>query len=190
MPFDDLEGYGRLGLLEARARFDPRHGVTFERFARYRVRGAVFDGLRQTGFLRRTEYAQLRAEAQAHDLLGEPVGDGPDGPSPAEDAKAVFGAITALATMYLTEGALLEEPPPDPCEAAEARADRANLRAQIRHLTDEEQVVLRAFYDLDDTGDSGAALARRMGLSRSQLARRHRRVLSRLRRLMGAEPDS
>lgn len=36
-----------LGLIEAADRYDPARGVEFRTFARHRVRGAVFDGLRQ-----------------------------------------------------------------------------------------------------------------------------------------------
>lgn len=36
-----------LGLIEATDRYDPARGVEFRTFARHRVRGAVFDGLRQ-----------------------------------------------------------------------------------------------------------------------------------------------
>lgn len=36
-----------LGLIEAADRYDPVRGVEFRTFARHRVRGAVFDGLRQ-----------------------------------------------------------------------------------------------------------------------------------------------
>ena len=53
------------GLLEAAERYDRRHGVTFQTFAYYRVRGAMFDGLRNMGWLPRHEYARLRFEERA-----------------------------------------------------------------------------------------------------------------------------
>src|SRR5258708_5017524 len=63
--FDDLYNYGMQGLLEAAERYDPRHGVTFQTFAYYRVRGAMFDGLRNMGWLPRHEYQRLRFEERA-----------------------------------------------------------------------------------------------------------------------------
>ncbi len=45
---EDLVSWGSLGLLEAARRFDPERGVPFARFARPRVRGAMFDGLRES----------------------------------------------------------------------------------------------------------------------------------------------
>ncbi|HSP07431.1 MAG TPA: sigma-70 family RNA polymerase sigma factor, partial [Acidobacteriota bacterium] len=45
--FEDLESYGRLGLLEASRRFDYKLGVAFKTFAYYRIKGAIYDGLRK-----------------------------------------------------------------------------------------------------------------------------------------------
>src|ERR1700743_3326136 len=58
--FDDLYNYGMQGLLEAAERYDRKHGVTFQTFAYYRVRGAMFDGLRNMGWLPRHEYQRVR----------------------------------------------------------------------------------------------------------------------------------
>src|SRR5437773_10688967 len=67
--FDDLVAYGTQGLLEAADRFDGRHGASFTTFAYYRVRGAIFDGLRRMGWLPRAEYARTRFEERAAHYL-------------------------------------------------------------------------------------------------------------------------
>lgn len=43
---DDLVGYGWVGLLEARKRFDATRGIGFKTYAEHRIRGAILDGLR------------------------------------------------------------------------------------------------------------------------------------------------
>src|SRR3954463_6679222 len=63
--FDDLYNYGMAGLLEAAERYDRKHGVGFQTFAYYRVRGAMFDGLRAMGWLPRHEYQRVRFEEKA-----------------------------------------------------------------------------------------------------------------------------
>src|SRR6185436_11369037 len=63
--FDDLVSYGMQGLLEAADRYDLQHGCAFTTFAYYRVRGAIFDGLRGMGWLPRGEYARMRFEERA-----------------------------------------------------------------------------------------------------------------------------
>jgi RNA polymerase sporulation-specific sigma factor len=52
---DELLQWGAIGMLEAMQRFDPGLGVAFEAFAMRRVRGAMLNGLRREGRLRRGE---------------------------------------------------------------------------------------------------------------------------------------
>src|SRR5687767_8701555 len=49
--FDELVGFGIDGLLDAADRFDPTRGFAFEAFGRRRIRGAILDGLRDSGWL-------------------------------------------------------------------------------------------------------------------------------------------
>src|SRR5262245_34150501 len=76
--FDELVQCGMQGLLEAADRYDRRHGVAFTTFAYYRVRGAMFDGLRQMGWVPRGEYARLkvdeRVNAYMHNLADREAG--------------------------------------------------------------------------------------------------------------------
>ena len=67
--FDDLIDYGMIGLLEAASRYDSDAGAHFMTFAYYRIRGAIYDGLRQMGWLSRSQYKRARFEAQANDYL-------------------------------------------------------------------------------------------------------------------------
>jgi RNA polymerase sigma factor for flagellar operon FliA len=63
---DDLEGHGMEGLIQAAERFDPRRGVRFSTFAGYRIRGAMYDAVRQLGRQRRREQV---AEAGSPDAV-------------------------------------------------------------------------------------------------------------------------
>src|SRR5690606_37212658 len=69
--FDDLVEYGMIGLLEAADRYDPSHGANFMTFAYYRIRGAIYDGLRGMGWMSRSEYAKARFEERANEYLAE-----------------------------------------------------------------------------------------------------------------------
>ena len=81
--YDDLVAYGTQGLIEAAKRYDPSHGVAFTTFAYYRVRGAMYDGLRGMGWIPRGEYAKHRADERAGTFVQSlsdrgPRGDGAD----------------------------------------------------------------------------------------------------------------
>ncbi|MCB9549443.1 MAG: sigma-70 family RNA polymerase sigma factor [Myxococcales bacterium] len=180
---EELEQFGHVGLLEARERFDPSRGVAFGAFARFRVRGAIYDGLRQIGALTRRSYERLRRAVIAHDAVGEPAPVPAEGPDPGQDAQVVYASIVRLAMARIADETLADAPA-DPEEAACDSETHARVRAAFQQLDDESQIVLRAVLDLGEEGDSGAALARRRGVSRSAVSRVHREALFRLKRLL------
>lgn len=61
---EDLLQIGRLGLIEAAASWDPRRGVPFAAYARFRVRGAILDAVKRRNYLyaRHGELDDRRAE--------------------------------------------------------------------------------------------------------------------------------
>lgn len=67
---DDLIGYGWIGLLESRSRFDPDRGVSFASFAWLRIRGAILNGVIEMGWLPRRAH-----EAQTANPDAQPLGD-------------------------------------------------------------------------------------------------------------------
>src|SRR5579885_1814965 len=79
LEFEDLLGYGTLGLIQAFERFDPSRGVKFESYAVMRIRGAILDALRAlrglpqsvTDKAKRLQKTALDLEAQ----LGRPPTD-------------------------------------------------------------------------------------------------------------------
>lgn len=82
--YDELVGFGQIGLAEAARAFDPQRGVSFTTFAHYRVRGAIFDGLRKMTWLppaaRRTVVEQSAADEVVQSTL-EPSNKQPATPS-------------------------------------------------------------------------------------------------------------
>lgn len=188
---DDLKNAGHLGLLEAQARFEPGLGVPFFPYARHRVRGAMIDAARDAGYRQRLRPPQaLRDQAIAHEVIGPPAAGLAEGePTRAQDAEAAWRTIARLATAYLVD--FSATPTPDPSPSPERltmrKVDLDRLGAALARASEEDRALLAAMYDFDGAGDSGASLAERLGISRSQVSRRHLRALDRLRRLMGVE---
>jgi len=75
--FEDLVGYGRLGLLEAWKRYDPAHGVPFHAYAVRRIHGAVLDALRSQDELGRAGRHKARLMDRARDGLSQALGRNP-----------------------------------------------------------------------------------------------------------------
>src|SRR3989338_4144170 len=69
LDFDDILCNARLGLLEAARRFDSRFNVDFKTFAYYRIKGAIYDGLRKTGWMPRSLYAKIKFDQAANEYL-------------------------------------------------------------------------------------------------------------------------
>src|SRR3989338_8870205 len=49
--FEDLCGYGTLGLIDAIEKFDPSKGIKFKTYANARIRGAILDELRSSDWI-------------------------------------------------------------------------------------------------------------------------------------------
>ncbi|MGC8767470.1 MAG: FliA/WhiG family RNA polymerase sigma factor [Brevinematia bacterium] len=73
--YDDLVGWGIEGLIDAIERFDPERGVKFKTYAIIRIRGAIYDKLREMDWIPRSvrqiekEYQRALSELQYE--LGE-----------------------------------------------------------------------------------------------------------------------
>ncbi len=77
--YDDLVGWGIDGLIDAIERFDPDRGVKFKTYAIIRIRGAIYDKLREMDWIPRSvrqiekEYQKAISELQYE--LGEKPSD-------------------------------------------------------------------------------------------------------------------
>ncbi|MEE2756977.1 MAG: sigma-70 family RNA polymerase sigma factor [Myxococcota bacterium] len=172
----ELLNYGYIGLLEAEKRFDPTLGTPLDAFARFRIRGAILDGLR-TGLGRfgRSHYQRLRRDYIAHKKE--------NGDCTVTQADVTFREIDRYAETLLKNHPVM----PSPNNAEDALAwgqELAVMRQAIEELNTKERRVIRAVYDLSLRDDSGAKLAERLGIHRSQISRKHHAVISRLRAVM------
>jgi RNA polymerase sigma factor for flagellar operon FliA len=57
---EDIEGYAAEGLINAIEHFDPSRGILFSTFAPYRIRGAVFDRIRELDWVSRSDRRRER----------------------------------------------------------------------------------------------------------------------------------
>ena len=81
--FEELVAMGQLGLTTAAKQYEPGRGVAFTTFAYYRIRGAIFDGLRQMTWLppsMRRKLARMDGENEVSEITAESaeVSDDPE----------------------------------------------------------------------------------------------------------------
>ncbi|HMU40553.1 MAG TPA: sigma-70 family RNA polymerase sigma factor [Pseudomonadota bacterium] len=190
--FDDLVGFGMQGLLEAAKRYDDRHGVAFTTFAYYRVRGAMFDGLRSMGWLPRSEYARVRFEERANSFLqshaDRPSEPGADG-KVEERVRDLASTLGGLAAVFVTlldqrDEASLVDDKPAALDVLERQQLAHRVHRVLGRLPDKERYLIEQYYYHDRTLEQ---VGESMGLSKSWTSRLHARALGLLREELEAE---
>ncbi|OGQ92183.1 MAG: hypothetical protein A2289_02535 [Deltaproteobacteria bacterium RIFOXYA12_FULL_58_15] len=190
--FEDLVEYGMIGLFEAADRYDPEFGANFMTFAYYRIRGAIYDGLRGMGWMSRTEYAKARFEERANEYLAEVAAAqeaGSEVPeNPFEHAvQDLATAVQGLAAVYVTtldgtDGLQIEdEQSPQPEDSLGLAQARSLVRETIKKLSEQERELLEMYYykemSLQEVGE-------KLKLSKSWTSRLHARVIEKLHRML------
>jgi RNA polymerase sigma factor for flagellar operon FliA len=192
--FEDLVSLGQIGLAEAARQYEPGRGVAFTTFAYYRVRGAIFDGLRQmTGIspaLRR-KLALLGGENEVAEITAETADVSDD---PEFLAKQFRTAVGRLGAVFLLSGSSAGEDssgdsdPTDGVSAAdqaEQREDIAKLAELLAKLPDDQAALIRMLYfEHKSMTEVGVALKK----NKSTISRRHADALDSLRAALGAGP--
>ncbi len=194
LELDDLIAYGTKGLLEAAQRYDPDRGTTFATFAYYRIRGAMFDGLRENGALSRTEFAKARMLERADDYL-ENAAERERGADPAALARrstadtlgqlsAHVAALTVVAVTSLDAQAGGEPEDPqslEPYDRLDGLGLRPHLRAALQGLSERERRLVELCYYQNQ---SLRAAGKELGISKSWASRLHGRALFKLQRYL------
>ena len=199
--FDDLVAYGTQGLIEAADRYDPAHGTAFTTFSYYRIRGAIYDGLRGMGWLPRGEYARLRSEERSNAYL-QNLGDRDAGTAPSDrdelgledDVRSIADALGGVAAIFVMAlDALPSEPEdgaPRPEQLVEEDQQRRVVREALASLPEKERKLLELYYFEDKSLlDAGQLL----GLSKSWASRLHARAVTLLKDALervGAAPNA
>jgi RNA polymerase sigma factor FliA len=169
-----------IGLLEAMDRFDPDREIKFETYARYRVRGAVFNGLR---ILRESLAQSSNAYDQTRAVLDR-VESFED--SAASDPLEAFVATT----VGLGLGFLLEAKSfPDREESTDAYAELEKEELSmavidgIERLNEREQAILTLHYFHHVPF---VEIASQLGVTKGRISQLHKRALERMRIILGS----
>lgn len=194
---DELLAFGREGLLDAARRFDATRQVPFRAYATYRVRGAMFDGVRKNSRLSRNMHQKLcaleaaRATSEGAADVGVKVMTDDDAAVEVAFDEHLASLATAVSVSFVVEvvrgvNVGREAVAPEPtAEEAYARAELLQLVAgALDKLHPDESSILRRFY-LD--GERMEDIAVSMRMHKSWASRIHTRAIARLtKRLQGA----
>ncbi len=199
LEFEDLLGYGTLGLIQAFERFDPSRGVKFESYAVMRIRGAILDALRALRGLPQsvTDKAKRlqRTAMELEQTLGRP-------PTDEELAQALdltteqlnqqmvdaSWVTVSLDTIIDNQGdgdvrALTSHRSEDDVVGmVERREMVAELSRALQTLTERERLILNLYYQEELTMRE---IGRVLDVSEGRICQLHARALHKLRVALG-----
>jgi RNA polymerase sigma factor for flagellar operon FliA len=195
--FADLESYGYMGLMDAIEKFDPERNIKFETYAKFRIKGAIIDGLRKIDWFSRAIRDNMKKNnlmcENMQDLDNTAIGFMTDSPelykNPAndnfnyvimsyEDICAEGGEFFQVdeSSSYSHYNAFI-----NPDDFVENLENASCISKALRKLKDTEKKVVYYHYFKGRTfKEIGAAI----GVSESRASQIHKKALGSLKRIM------
>lgn len=187
--YEELFSLANQGLSEAAVRYDPSRGTAFSTYAYYRIRGTIYDGLRNMGILDRRQRNRVLSDQRSDEVMEQTLTNRREAASVTgslESAIEQMGEMVAnlipvqLVCMDVEELSDRNETG-DPSKKAEETELQAILHKTMDKLPELERKTLELTYfkemSLKEAGDV-------MGLSRSWVCRIHCRAIRLLRAAM------
>jgi RNA polymerase sigma factor for flagellar operon FliA len=198
---EDLVSAGVVGLIEATRNFDSSKNVHFKTFAKFRIRGAIFDSLRETDWGSRYMRRRAREIAEATTRLEARLGRHPAETEVAlemeMDPEQLRKIIAQLDSLQITGQRvsashdrsemfdLIESAPdldaPDALERCLEGERKAHLTEAIGKLSEREQLILSLYYREELTLKE---IAKVVGVSLSRVSQIREEVMTKLRILL------
>lgn len=177
--YDDVMCYARLGLLEAAERFDPSMNVDFKTFAYYRIKGAVYDGLRKSGWIPRALYAKIKFEQATNNYLEFTSQNRSNDED--EQTAEVYNTVNSLASIYVISIDASEETmeiedtsAKNSEQSAQFQQLKEHMKGAIELLPQKERRLIKMYYFQNRTLEEAGT---ELGLSKSWTSRLHARAL-------------
>jgi RNA polymerase sigma factor FliA len=194
---EDLVSAGVIGLLEANRSFDPGKNAQFKTFAKFRIRGAILDSLREIDWGSRSLRRRGREIAEATAKLEARLGRHPSESEIAEEMQLDVNHLRRIVadidqlhlagqhvatssddseTMDVIESAPDDDPDPfDLCLQGEMKE---HLAAAIAKLSEREQLILSLYYKEELTMKE---IARVVGVALSRVSQIRQAAVLKLR---------
>jgi RNA polymerase sigma factor for flagellar operon FliA len=197
----DLVQAGVIGLLEACSKYDPSKDAQFNTFAKFRIRGAILDSLRELDWGSRAIRRKRREIDAVIARLESVLGRRPTDEEIAKEANIslseLHSLIAELNGLFLVgqrteqrpdQGSndLIESAPAsgaeNPFELYAAGEQREKLAEAISELPEREQMILSLYYREEMTMKE---IAEVIGIAVSRVSQLHSQVLAKLRVRLG-----
>ncbi len=183
---DDLVQYGEIGLIEAARKFDPKLGVSFKTYSYYRIRGAIYDGLRTMGLFKAKQYKNHVMRQKINDLMMQETNnvninsDTCRNDDSVERLRDIFSSVATLITLsyasYMDHE--VQNGNDDINKELITEETKSLIMKAIEQLSHKERNVVKLYYFDELTFED---IGKEMGLSKSWISRVHLQAINKLK---------
>lgn len=198
--FDDLVGYGMLGLMDAINKFDSKKGMKFSTYASIRIKGAIIDELRKNSPISKSAMDKLNrynesVEKLQREFLKEPniqeIAD--EMGISIENVIEIENYINYISVTSLEEiiyggddelslmGVIEDKNSPCPEDILEEKEQVEILSTALNSLNEKDRTILSLYYY---EGLTLKEIGKVMSVSESRVCQLHGRAIIHLRKAM------
>ncbi len=200
---EDYINLGIIGLMEAMDKYNPSLNASFEHYAKWRIKGAIYDELRKNGSISRSRMDKLNEMYKIRSLLQQELMREPSDQEicsymdiDIRELQIIYETAYYLSYTFLEETLFVND---DEYSLKELIEDKTaidpsgkileeelkdQLVCAIDHLTEKEQIVLDLYYNKELPLKEIAAI---LDVSISRVSQIHGKTIIKLRNLMERE---
>lgn len=198
--FEDLVGYGMVGLMDALNKFDESKGMKFSTYASIRIRGSMIDEIRKNSPISKGAMDKLNRYNNAIETLQKRNLKEPSSKEIAEELGVDIAnvgeienfinyiSIVSLEDMIFSEdddmflmGTIEDEKSPNPERIVEEHEQVEYLTRGLELLNEKDNTVLSLYYY---EGMTLKEIGKILGVSESRVCQLHSRAIVHLRKMM------
>lgn len=198
--FDDLVGYGMLGLMDAINKFDKDKGMKFSTYASIRIRGAMIDEIRKISPISKGAMDKLNryneaVESLQNSLLREPTMDEVANKLGirVDEAYDIENYINYISMVSLEDiiysddddmqlmSTIKDDNSPNPQHVYEEKEEISVLTQAIEMLNEKDRLVLTLYYYEELTLKE---IGKVLNVSESRVCQLHGRAIMNLRKII------
>lgn len=195
--YEDLMGYGVVGLIDAIDRYDHTKNIKFETYASIRIRGSIIDQIRNLDWIPRTIRQKAKMLSEASELLENQLGREPRTGELAAylnktesevlsliDETAVYNVLSIEDEFNDSFKIQLSDNSPESSPEAymENQESIKELQLAIEELNERERMIINLYYYENLTYKEIGEI---LGVSESRVSQIHSKAILKMRKKFG-----